>query len=42
MLLDDIELMHYFKADFISNGFKQHSFKHLMRRSPNVELYCGF
>lgn len=42
MRLEELDLMHYMRKDIVINGFKKHSLKELLQRSPLVELYVGF
>jgi len=39
MLMDEIELMNYFKKDIIVDVFGKHDLKWLLKDSPKVKLH---
>lgn len=41
MRLEELDLMHYMRTDIVINGFKKHSLRELLGKSPQVELYAG-
>ena len=41
MRLEELDLMHFMRTDIVINGFKKHSLRELLGKSPQVELYAA-